>query len=223
MSGLSKFVTLAVVAAAAVVALRYTANAVYSPNYPEKPAYQVEGAESWTGDQLAAAQRGWPIAGLSSRDRATLRGYMQHFPKGETKVAAADSSETKTSEEPAIVMTLPQLLAKADADAGKKVAKKCAACHTFDEGGKSGVGPNLWGAVGGKQAMVDGFSYSAAMKGLGGSWSFEDLDAFLTKPKAFLKGTKMTFAGVKKPADRANLLAYMRAMSSSPVALPAAE
>jgi len=129
--------------------------------------------------------------------------------------AAADAPAEAAAEESAIA-----LLASADADAGKKVAKKCAACHSFDQGGPNKVGPNLWNIVGAPMAQVAGYSYSAALKEMGGEWSYEELDAFLTKPKDAVKGTKMAFAGVKKPNQRANLIAFLRGLSDSPKPLP---
>ena len=116
--------------------------------------------------------------------------------------------------------SLAALLAAADTDKGAKAAKKCKACHTFEKGGKNKVGPALYGIVGSGKACGAGFNYSQAMKGMGGDWTYADLDAFLADPKGFLPGTKMAFKGIKKPGDRANLIAYMRAAHDSPPALP---
>lgn len=112
------------------------------------------------------------------------------------------------------------LLANADVKRGLGIFKKCKACHTVDEGGKNKVGPNLWEVVGGAKAGVEGYKYSGVLKSLGGDWTYQDLDGFLTKPKKFAPGTKMSFSGLKKEADRADLIAYLRSLSASPRPLP---
>jgi cytochrome c len=112
------------------------------------------------------------------------------------------------------------LLASADIAAGKKLAKKCAACHTFKKGGAKKVGPNLWNVVGGGRAATAGFKYSKVLKSMGGTWTIADLNAFLLKPKVFAKGTKMSFVGFKKTQDRANIVRFMVGMADSPISLP---
>ena len=97
----------------------------------------------------------------------------------------------------------------ADVDAGKKVFRKCKACHTLKEGGKSAIGPNLYGVVGRNAATVDGFKYSKAMKESGLVWDEETLTGYLTKPKEFLPGNKMPFPGLKKPEQIENVIAYI--------------
>ncbi len=226
MSGLFKFLGLLVCAAAVVVGVNYTAASIFEPIYPDQPAYAIEGAQGWGANQLAAAQVGWPTSGLNPGRRATLRGHMLALPQGETEMAKADtdaSAESATEQQPKAVPSLPELLAAADADKGKKVARKCTTCHTFEEGGKNKVGPNLWNIVGSKPAHAAGFSFSGAITGLSDPWSFENLDAFIQNPKGYAKGTKMAYGGIKKAADRADLLAYMRTMASSPVPLPTAD
>jgi cytochrome c len=109
-------------------------------------------------------------------------------------------------------------LATASVERGQAVAKKCQSCHTFDQGGSAKVGPNLFGVVGRAKASFPNFAYSDGVKGLGGSWSYEDLDRFLTKPAAFAPGTKMTFAGLSSGMERADVIAYLR--SISPAAPP---
>lgn len=112
------------------------------------------------------------------------------------------------------------LLAAADAAAGQKEAKKCAACHTLDKGGKNKVGPNLWDVVDRQVGAAEGYKYSTALAHVGGTWSYEKLDAFLTSPRDFANGTRMTFAGIKDGAERADLIAYLRSLSDNPKPLP---
>ncbi len=114
---------------------------------------------------------------------------------------------------------LANLLAQGSAEAGRKVIRKCIACHSLDKGGANKIGPNLYGVVGRSKGAHPGYGYSAGMKGAGGSWSYADLDRFLKKPGAFVKGTKMSFR-IAKPETRANLLLYLRTLSDSPLPLP---
>ncbi|VAW05397.1 membrane c-type cytochrome cy [hydrothermal vent metagenome] len=116
--------------------------------------------------------------------------------------------------------SLADLLAVASLDKGVKVFKKCKACHTIDNGGKNLVGPNLWDVVGRAKAGASGFSYSDAMKSAGGEWTYEELDGFLKKPSGFIPKTKMTFAGLKKSADRAAVIVLLRSLSDAPHDLP---
>lgn len=112
------------------------------------------------------------------------------------------------------------LIATADLAKGEKLSKACAACHSFDNGGVDKVGPNLYGTVGGSKARSGSFAYSSAMAGLGGSWGYKELNYFLWKPKAYVEGTKMNYNGIKKPEDRAALIAWLRSQGSSGYGLP---
>lgn len=112
------------------------------------------------------------------------------------------------------------LLATADPSAGERVFARCRSCHTIDEGGRHGVGPNLHDIVGRDIATKDGFSYSAALTGIEGQWDYDHLDHFLEKPTEYAPGTKMNFAGLAKPADRANVIAYLRENTLNPPPLP---
>ena len=132
----------------------------------------------------------------------------------------ADEAKAEDKTETAAADDSLAMLASADAGKGAKLFGKCKACHTTENGGKNKVGPNLWDVVGRAKASGAGFAYSGALKEKGGEWSFADLDAFRAKPKGFVPGTKMAFAGLKKPAQRAAMLAFLRSLSDSPKALP---
>ncbi len=118
------------------------------------------------------------------------------------------------------VIDIATLLAAADAENGKKVAKKCLSCHTFEKGGAHKTGPNLYNIIGDKFASSDDFKYSKAFYALNGGWDYGNLFEFLRKPKKYVKGTKMSFAGIKKPEDIADLLLYMRQQGDNQPPLP---
>lgn len=112
-------------------------------------------------------------------------------------------------------------LAQADVAKGAEVFKKCTACHTIAQGGPNGLGPNLWAAMGKPHGHVPGFAYSDALKSVPGVWDWKSMDAWLTSPRAYAPGTKMTFAGLGNPQDRANVIAYLNSMGTN-LPLPAA-
>ncbi len=112
------------------------------------------------------------------------------------------------------------LHAKADAAKGQNDVKTCQACHDFSKGGPAKVGPPLWGVVGRPVASVAGFSYSDALKAVGGDWTYEKLDHWITKPAAMAAGTKMAFPGEAEASKRADILAYLQKQSDSPVPFP---
>jgi cytochrome c len=118
--------------------------------------------------------------------------------------------------------TLASLVDKADVAKGKTSAQKCAACHTFEKGGPNRVGPNLWGIVGRPRASHEGFNYSAAMKAKGGTWTADEIFEFIKNPKAMVPGTAMTFTGISRASERADLVAYLNTLSDNPQPLKAA-
>jgi cytochrome c len=113
-------------------------------------------------------------------------------------------------------------LAKADPAKGEQVFKKCAACHNADKGGANQLGPNLWGVLGEPIGKGRGFPFTDALAGKGGNWDWDNLSEWLKSPKSFAPGTKMTFAGLSKPEDRADVIAFLNQHSDAPKPLPAA-
>ncbi|MBI1778481.1 MAG: cytochrome c family protein [Proteobacteria bacterium] len=127
----------------------------------------------------------------------------------------------KEAPAPAEIPPVAPLLAKADVAAGEQVAKKCTQCHTFQKGGKNGVGPNLWGVVGNRRAHLDNFAFSKGMTDSKDQlWDYEALNKFVTSPKSVVPGTKMAFPGLPKAEDRANVIAWLRTQSDNPPPLP---
>jgi cytochrome c len=121
---------------------------------------------------------------------------------------------------PKAIEPVSGLLASADVAKGAEISKKCLTCHTFGKDEKAKVGPNLWGVVGNKHGHMEGFSYSEAIKSIDKPWGYEEINHFVTNPKSYAPGTKMTFPGLPKVQDRADLIAWLRTQADSPVALP---
>ena len=139
----------------------------------------------------------------------------------EAPATTAPAEPTQQAAAPAGGGDIAELLKTADAAQGEKLAKKCGACHNFEKGGPNKVGPNLWDVVGAKHAHKEDYNYSDAIKGMHDKeWSYAELDAFLTAPKTYAPGTKMTFPGLKKPEERAAVIAYLRSLSDNPKPLP---
>ena len=160
-----------------LLALNITANAIFAPEKPSKPGFNIAVKEPESGEKAGAKEPDQPI-------------------------------ET--------------LLAKASVEKGQNAAKQCQACHTFEKAGPNRVGPNLWGIVNRPRASEGGFNYSAAMKSKPGNWSFDDLNKFLANPRGYVPGTNMTFAGLSRAEQRADIIDYLRTLADNPVPVPKA-
>jgi cytochrome c len=180
-----------------------------------KPAAYAPGTKMSFAGLPDAKKRADVIAYLN-----TLTANPLPMPKAAPAPAAAAGGAPAAA--PAGGEPITALLAKADPAAGQKSTLQlgCIACHSFNEGGKNGLGPNLYNVVGHPQAAHEGYTYSAALKGKGGEWTYDNLNTWLTKPAAYAAGTKMSFAGISDAQTRANVIAYLRSLSPSPAPLP---
>jgi len=125
------------------------------------------------------------------------------------------------SDEPEPVFDLGLALANADPARGESSFKqKCQSCHAIEQGGGNGIGPALWNTVGAPKAGHEGFRYSSALTGMGGEWSYENLNDWLKNPSGYVSGTSMAFAGLNRDSERANVIAYMAQMSENPPSFP---
>ena len=143
-------------------------------------------------------------------DKPNIQGY-------KVEVKADSTTDSQTSSESQV--DISAILALGNVEQGKKIFKKCAACHSIAKGGSNKIGPALWGVMGREAGSVSDYKYSKAMAGRGKPWSFEEMNGFLIKPKAWIKGTKMTFVGLKSEKDRAAIILYMNKNTDSPLPL----
>ena len=153
---------------------------------------------------------------LTDAEIETLSTYVATVAGGSDAAAQSDAS-APTGDAAAAEPETPgaEILAQGDPAAGAKVFRKCKACHTVEEDGPSRVGPNLYGIVGASVAAVDGFRYSGALSDHGGDWTPDRLAAFLANPRKAVPGTKMSFAGLRKPEDQADVIAYLASLSDA--------
>ena len=191
----SKIVVAAVVALIGTVALGAYSDAVFAPQAPATRGYIIPEASA-------------PQAGAAAQAAVAA------------PAATPAAAPTQAAAAAAPAAALPALLAKADPARGQSAVKICQACHSFAKGGPAEVGPPLYGVVGRPVASIAGFSYTDGVKKIGGEWSFDKLDQWLAKPSAMAPGTKMSYPGEPDPQKRADILAYLRTLSDSPVPLP---
>jgi len=131
------------------------------------------------------------------------------------KEQGGEKTAAKPAEKP-----IEDLLATASVEHGAQIAKQCEVCHNLQEGQGAKIGPDLYGVVGRKVAAMPGFNYTQPLKSIGGTWTFDKLNKWLTKPSAFAPGTAMTFAGIPRENQRADLIAYLNTLSQHPEPLP---
>lgn len=170
---------------------------------------------------------GWVLAAaISVLGLSILTGYMfpVHYPEDPAYVVQGVEAEASAGGAAAEAeKPIEFYLASADPAKGEAQFKKCASCHTVEKGGANGIGPNLYGIVGSKRGAVPGFGYSDALKATGDKvWDWQGLSAWLANPRKYIPGNKMSFAGISKPEDRANLIAFMNTKDDSPLPMPAA-
>ena len=149
--------------------------------------------------------------------------YVEKPEKSAYQVANVTTSASTTSAETSSANSdtgnIMALFASTSAAEGAKVFKKCAACHSVNEGGANKIGPALWGVLGRKAGSLSDYKYSKAMAAYGKSWSFEEMNGFLIKPKDWIKGTKMSFAGLKNAKERAAVILYMNENTNNPLSV----
>lgn len=183
----TKLMGAAVIAVAVAFGSGFVANAVISPKSLAENAFKIE-----VPKVVASANAAEPAA----------------------PAAAAATPAAPAAAPAAELPPIEPLMAAADPAKGQVTAKVCAVCHDFTKGGPNKVGPNLWGIAGAKRAHLgEGFAYSAAMKNAGGTWTDEALNAYLAKPSKAVPGNKMPFAGLNKPEDRANVIAFLHTLA----------
>ena len=143
----------------------------------------------------------------NNSDTIQETAYVIEIPESTT------STNTQKENENLNVEPVENLLINASIENGEKIFKKCSTCHSYSKDGKSKVGPNLWNIINAPKGKVAGFSYSSALIEFGGTWSYEELNKFLLKPKEYIKGTKMIYKGLKKETDRADLISYLKSLN----------
>ena len=148
-------------------------------------------------------------------DKPETAGYKVDVPESGIVTQISDETTEEVEE-----VDIASLLALGDIAHGEKVFKKCSACHVVEKGGANKIGPALYGVLGRKVAAINDYKYSQALTGYGKEWTFEEMNSYLIKPQAYIKGTKMAFAGLRKEKDRASVILYMNSKGDNPKQLP---
>src|SRR5215213_4154616 len=166
---------------------------------------------------------GWVLfAGIVALGSSIVASEIFHSERPEKMGYPIEGVEQEGEGGAAAEQPIEAYLAKADPAKGAQIFNKCAACHNATKGGPNQLGPNLWGVLGEPVGQGHGFAFSDALAKKGGTWNWDNLSQWLSSPKAFAPGTKMTFAGISNPQDRANVMAYLNQQSDGPQPLPAA-
>jgi cytochrome c len=184
-------------------------------SYEDMNRWLLKPAEYAPGTRMA-------FAGVANdKQRADIIAYLRSISPNAPPPPAPVAPQPVAAAVPAPEPSVTALLASADVASGERVARQqCGICHTFNEGGRNGVGPNLYDVVGKPHGHLESFNYSAALKAKQGPWTYEQLDAWLHRPMQYAPGTRMAFAGVSDPKLRADIIAYMRSLSPNPLPLP---
>src|SRR6266403_3737085 len=197
-------------------------NPVRPPLAIPHPSASLQAMDSFEVNKILGAILGTLLGVLSINIAAGAIFTPTKPAKPGYDVAVPEQAPAGKPAEPEKQQPIEQLLANADTGRGENAAKKCQACHTFTKGGRNMVGPNLWSVVGRPRASEPGFNYSAAMKGKGGNWTIDELNQFINNPRGFIPGTNMTFAGIQRGGERADVIAYLNSLSDNPAPLPKA-
>ncbi len=167
-------------------------------------------------DERSNTIAGWVLAAMIvALGGSILAGKLSKSPVPETPGFPIEVAESADSGPADTGPPFEQLLAEADLAKGEAAFAKCVACHTVNQGGANGIGPNLWGIMGAKHAHIAGFAYSDAIASIAGPWDWAAMDAWLASPRRYAPGTKMSFAGIGNPVERANLIAWMNTQGSN--------
>jgi cytochrome c len=177
--------------------------------------------DSFEVNKIATAVLAALLGVLLINEAAKFLVHPKKLEKNVYEIAVVE--ETKPGAPAAPAAPIGVLMAKANAAEGEKVAKKCTSCHEFAEGAPNKIGPNLHNIVGAEKGKKPGFAYSSAFQKLTGTWTYEDLSNYLLKPAQAVPGTKMSFAGLPKDEERANMIAYLRQATKNPPPLPEAK